>query len=339
MKLLLAPMATLSHEALRRAIFRHGGCDEYYTEMINAASLVNGGKFEKYYILNGPEPEKIVWQLTGDDGGKLAEAAAIVKEKGGLGIDINMGCSAPEIYKHGAGIAWMMKPVEETREMLRAVKASVGNLRFSAKIRLGDEDFTENSFFTFVDMLLEEGISRIVLHPRTRKEKYSRPARWVYIQKLIDHVEQIQKSSQNNEHTQHISIVGNGCVSDIRSYQAMCKAVPGMDGIMIGRAAVQKPWIFAELSNIFLSKSEKQVYSVDMYKEAELFTADLIEYQPEEFYETRSKRFFTFFLDNFMYAHYLRSKILNTSSREEQLSFLEEYFEKMPEERFYTIGG
>ena len=336
MKLLLAPMATLSHEALRRAIFRHGGCDEYYTEMINAASLVNGGKFEKYYILNGPEPEKIVWQLTGEDGGKMAEAAAIVKEKGGLGIDINMGCCAPEIYKHGAGIAWMMKPAEETRGMLRAVKANIGNLRFSAKIRLGDEDFTENSFFSFVDMLLEEGISRIVLHPRTKKEKYSRPARWGYIQKLIDHVE---KSALNHESAQHISIVGNGCVHDIASFTALCKAVPKMDGIMIGRAAVQKPWIFAELANIFLSKSEKRVYSVDMYKEAELFTADLTEYQPEEFYETRSKRFFTFFLDNFMYAHYLRSKILNTSCREEQLSFLQDYFEKMPEERFYTIGG
>ena len=358
MKLLLAPMATLSHEALRRAIYRHGGCDEYYTEMINAASLVNGGKFEKYYILNGPEPEKIVWQLTGDDAGKLAEAAAIVREKDGLGIDINMGCSAPEIYKHGAGIAWMMKPAEETRKMLRAVRAAVGNLRFSAKIRLGDEDFTENSFFSFVDMLLEEGISRIVLHPRTRKEKYSRPARWVYIEKLIEHVEKIGESAgetsfaQNPESAQHISIVGNGCVHDIASFNALCKAAPQMDGIMIGRAAVQKPWIFAELSvcessnikfiNFFnsnLSNFEKRVYSIDMYKEAELFTADLIEYQPEEFYETRSKRFFTFFLDNFMYAHYLRSKILNTSSREEQLSFLQEYFGKMPEERFYTIGG
>ena len=347
MKLLLAPMATLSHEALRRAIYRHGGCDEYYTEMINAASLVNGGKFEKYYILNGPEPEKIVWQLTGDDGNKLAEAAAIVKEKGGLGIDINMGCSAPEIYKHGAGIAWMLKPQSETREMLRTVKASVGNMRFSAKIRLGDEDFTENSFFAFVDMLLEEGITRIVLHPRTRKEKYSRPARWNYIQKLIDHVE---KSSQIPESAQHISIVGNGCVHDISSFNALCKAAPQMDGIMIGRAAVQKPWIFAELSNIKfikfsnsnLSNFEKRVYpvssAIDMYKEAEQFTADLIEYQPKEFYETRSKRFFTFFLDNFMYAHYLRSKILNTSVREEQLAHLLEYFEKMPEERFYNMG-
>ena len=330
MKLLLAPMATLSHEALRRAIYRHGGCDEYYTEMINAASLVNGGKFEKYYILNGPEPEKIVWQLTGENGDKLAQAAAIVREKGGIGIDINMGCCAPEIYKHGAGIAWMMKPEQETREMLRAVKASVGNLRFSAKIRLGDENFTEEKFFSFVDMLVEEGITRIVLHPRTRKEKYTRPARWLYIQKLIDYIE---------KNAPGVTVAGNGCVHDCKSFNALCTAAPNMDGVMIGRAAVQKPWIFAELSNIFLSKSEKRVYPIDMYKEAELFTADLIEYQPEEFYETRSKRFFTFFLDNFMYAHYLRSKILNTSSREEQLSYLMEYFGKMPEERFYRFGG
>jgi tRNA-dihydrouridine synthase len=232
-------------------------------------------------------------------------------------------------------------------------------------MRLGDEDFTENSFFSFVDMLLEEGITRIVLHPRTRKEKYSRPARWLYIQKLIEHIEknggkisqsetipQNPNTSQDEKKTQSssISIVGNGCVSDARSYEALCKAAPQMDGIMIGRAAVQKPWIFAELSNIKfikffnsnLSNFEKRVYpvssTIDMYKEAENFTADLIEYQPEEFYATRSKRFFTFFLDNFMYAHYLRSKILNTSVREEQLAYLLDYFEKMPEERFYNMG-
>ena len=343
MKLLLAPMATLSHEALRRAIYRHGGCDEYYTEMINAASLVNGGKFEKYYILNGPEPEKIVWQLTGDNGEKLAQAAAIVREKGGIGIDINMGCCAPEIYKHGAGIAWMLKPRDETREMLRAVKASIGNMRFSAKIRLGDEDFTEEKLFSFVDMLLEEGVTRIVLHPRTRKEKYTRPARWGYIQKLIDYIGKIAPNTPDGNASdatsKTVTVVGNGCVHDISSFDALCKAAPHMDGIMIGRAAVQKPWIFTELDNIKLCKSENWVYSIDMYKEAELFTADLIEFQPEEFYATRSKRFFTFFLDNFTYAHFLKTKILNTSKREEQLSFLAEYFEKMPEERIYTIGG
>ena len=324
MKLLLAPMATLSHEALRWAIYRHGGCDEYYTEMINAASLVNGGKFEKFYILSGPEPEKIVWQLTGENPEKLAQAAAIVKEKGGIGIDLNMGCCAPEIYKHGAGIAWMMKPQAETREMLRAVRACTGDMRFSAKIRLGDEDFTENSFLSFVDMLIEEGITRIVLHPRTRKEKYTRPARWIYIKKLVDHI----KKSTNN-----ISIVGNGCVSDKKTLSTLYEIVPQLDGVMIGRAAVQKPWIFSELSNCNSS-------SIDLYKEAELFTSDLIKYQPEEFYETRSKRFFTFFLDNFKYAHYLRTKILNAPPKqEEQLSILREYFEKMPEEKILRTEG
>lgn len=324
MKLILAPMATLSHEALRRAISRHGGCDEYYTEMINAASLVNGGKFEKFYILSGPEPEKIVWQLTGDNGDKLAQAAAMVREKGGLGIDINMGCCAPEIYKHGAGIAWMLKPQAETREMLRKVRSCTGNLRFSAKIRLGDEDFTEETLFSFIDMLIEEGITRIVIHPRTRKEKYSRPARWIYIKKIIDHL----KNSTNN-----ISIVGNGCVSDKKTLNALYETVPQLNGVMIGRAAVQKPWIFSELSNC-----HSKAYKVDLYKEAELFTSDLIQYQPEEFYETRSKRFFSFFLDNFTYAHYLRTKILNTKKREEQLSFLKEYLMKMPEEEFYSFG-
>lgn len=324
MKLILAPMATLSHEALRRAISRHGGCDEYYTEMINAASLVNGGKFEKFYILSGPEPEKIVWQLTGDNGDKLAQAAAMVREKGGLGIDINMGCCAPEIYKHGAGIAWMLKPQSETREMLRKVRNCTGNLRFSAKIRLGDEDFTEETLFSFIDMLIEEGITRIVIHPRTRKEKYSRPARWIYIKKIIDHL----KNSTNN-----ISIVGNGCVSDKKTLNALYEIVPQLNGVMIGRAAVQKPWIFSELSNC-----HSKAYKVDLYKEAELFTSDLIQYQPEEFYETRSKRFFSFFLDNFTYAHYLRTKILNTKKREEQLSFLKEYLMKMPEEGFYSFG-
>ena len=96
MKLLCAPMATLSHEAFRISVEEFGGCDEYFTEMINASSLLNMGPFEKYYLMNGPCPEKIVWQLTGTSAESLAKAAEIVCEKGGIGIDLNMGCSAPQ---------------------------------------------------------------------------------------------------------------------------------------------------------------------------------------------------------------------------------------------------
>ena len=62
MKLFLAPMATLTHTALRQIIYSFGGCDEYYTEMIQAGTLLNNGPFEKYYLITDPEPEKLVWQ-------------------------------------------------------------------------------------------------------------------------------------------------------------------------------------------------------------------------------------------------------------------------------------
>ena len=68
MKFICGPMATISHEAFRRCVEAFGFCDEYFTEMINASSLLNMGPFEKFYLMNGTVEDKIVWQLTGWDG-------------------------------------------------------------------------------------------------------------------------------------------------------------------------------------------------------------------------------------------------------------------------------
>ena len=124
-RLICAPMATLSHEAYRMCVEQFGGCDEYFTEMINAGSLLNNGPFEKYYIINECAKDKIVWQLTGNKISSLAEAASVVAKLEGFGVDINMGCSAPQIYKTGAGIAWMLKPLEETEMLIKEVKAAL----------------------------------------------------------------------------------------------------------------------------------------------------------------------------------------------------------------------
>ena len=156
-------MATLSHEAYRMCVEQFGGCDEYFTEMINAGSLLNNGPFEKYYIINECAKDKIVWQLTGNKISSLAEAASVVAKLEGIGVDLNMGCSAPQIYKTGAGIAWMLKPLEETEMLIKEVKAALDeeekqsgiHKRLSIKCRLGDEDFTKDSFFSFTDMLGE----------------------------------------------------------------------------------------------------------------------------------------------------------------------------------------
>jgi len=104
---LLAPMAELSHRALRELIEGFGGCDEYFSEMISASGLLAGGPFEKWYVDNAPRPKKLVFQLLGADSGQISQAAAVLDRLECAGIDINMGCSAPIIRKTGAGAGWL----------------------------------------------------------------------------------------------------------------------------------------------------------------------------------------------------------------------------------------
>ena len=324
-------MATLTHQALRKTVANFGGVDEYYTEMINASSLLHGGSFEKYYILNDVEPEKTVWQLTGDEENPLAEAAAVVKDCGGIGIDINMGCAAPAIYKYGAGISWMLKPISETSSMLSAVKNAIGEKRLSVKIRLGDEDFTMEKLFAFADMLVGEGVSQIVLHPRTKKEKYTRPPKYNLLNEFCQYVK---------ENHAGVSVIGNGGIRDVASYRKLLSVAPNLDGIMIGRAAVEKPWIFAELKKsekVFEDTGEELENEIDLYQVAEGFLEDLCQFQPKEFYPTRAKRFFEYFIDNFFFGHSLKAKIQNTDEKSEQLQLLKEYLERNPQERYKRV--
>lgn len=338
MKLILAPMATLSHQALRKTIALFGGCDEYYTEMINASSLIANGQFEKYYLLNAPDASKLVYQLTGKESDSLVNATKILTQLDCLGIDINMGCSAPEIVKTQAGIAWMLKPLTETAQMLSGVKKAITNStsttekRLSVKCRMGDENFTKEGFFAFIDMLIQEGVTQIVLHPRTRRESLSRLPRLEFIQELAEYVK---------EKYQHkIQIIGNGCIDSIQKEKDFIKRVPLADGIMIGRCAVQKPWIFS-----VLKESENPVKTektkIDLLQVAEYFIEQLVQSQPSEFIKTRTQRFYTYFCDNFQFGHYLKNSIINLPVDENliqnQFEKLKEYFEKMPEEQFVSF--
>ena len=333
MKLLLAPMATLSNEALRNLIFRFGGCDEYYCEMIHATSLVSGGKFEEYYIRTQPEPDKMVWQLTDYREEALKEASKIVSELGGIGIDINMGCPAPDIYRTGAGCAWMSKPLQEVASMLSKVKSVLDNSttsckRLSCKIRLGEEDFTIEKLFAYCDMLVSEGVTQITLHPRTRKEKYTRKARWEYVNQLCEYLK--SKYSSLN-----LQIIGNGSIFSVEDAISSIKKAPNIDGIMLGRSAIQKPWLFKQISSALSNEEFKT--EIDLFELAIDFMKDIENCQPQEFWKTRKQRFFIYFCDNFQFGNYLKSQLINNDGFEIQKNILQEYFEKMPSERFLTI--
>lgn len=332
-KLISAPMATLSHEAFRRCVEKFGGCDEYFTEMINASSLITMGPFEKYYLFSGPVPEKIVWQLTGWEKDTMHQAAKILASKEGLGIDLNMGCSAPQIYKTGAGISWMLKPIDETRQMVRLVKdamesgiSSASQKRLSVKCRLGDDDFTQETFLSFTDMLVDEGVQSITLHPRTKKEKLRGLPRYEFAQLIA------------KRYADKVDVYVNGEVKDFLSAKTAITRCPSVCGIMIARAAAERPWIFDEINSQFEAEKNGLEYTkthcVDRKQVALDFINDVVECQPPEFYRTRIQRFFAYYCNQFKFGHYFQSHMLNYKSIEDSIAQVNDYFEKQAEEQF-----
>lgn len=333
MKLVCGPMATIGHPAFRKLIEKFGCCDEYFTEMINAGTLLTNGPFEKYYLNPTPAPEKIVWQLTGKSNDLMISAAKELVKLPGIGIDLNMGCSAPDIYRFGAGIAWMLKPIEETKEMVCEVgkiirdnnEFSGENKRFSVKLRLGDDDYTDDGFFTFCDMLIENGVELLTLHPRTKKEKLIRPPRYSYCQKLVERYK-----------NKNVKIYLNGNIRDENSLKNALLQASDVDGIMISRAAVEKPWIFRDLQKVLknnIGNNDDEKIKVDMLQLALDFIRDVEEYQPEEFWKTRLQRFFTYYCNNFQFAHYAQTQFLNAKDNDDLRKRLSDFFEKCPSEQ------
>ncbi|GHV87613.1 tRNA-dihydrouridine synthase [Spirochaetia bacterium] len=322
---LLAPMAELSHRPLRELIEGFGkpgpgGCDEYFTEMISAGPLLGGGPFESWYMDAGPCPERVVYQLVGSDPDQIVRAAALLDSRECLGIDINMGCSAPAIRRIGAGVAWMAS-ADRAGSLIAQVRPVVKK-RLSVKLRIGfEEDF--DYLLNFCRRLEGDGTELITLHPRTAGEKFKRSPRWDYVSGLRREL--------------HIPVAGNG---DIASAADMLRRA-GTDEIggpvMVGRAAVRCPWIFAQARSAQARSAQAMgtelPQDIDLEETGMRFLELLAQYQPPEFHISRARRFFNYFCDNLKWAHYVKTML----NREETLGGIERvlrrYFGENPEEK------
>ncbi len=323
MKLILAPMAAISHSALRMLIADFYEPSEYFTEMIHAPSAISGGNFEKWYFRVNPSPDKLVWQITSPEYFSAVKAVPLLLNYGGFGIDLNMGCCAPQIVRTGAGFAWMQKPLPEVASFVRSVKKAIlkyepscqqnensfvqnkqKQIRLSVKLRLGETD-DYSCLLKFSKMLVDEGVDLITLHPRTQKQKLSRPCKYEPIARLAEDLS--------------IPVYGNGDIDSFKKFKEVSVKYP-CAGWMIGRAAVQKPWIFKEIN------SEGKDIKVDLLKTANKFIQYLKEEQPPDFYMTRACRFFSYFCDNFKFAHFIKSKVLNSATLDEMQKKIAEYF-------------
>ncbi|MDR0557126.1 MAG: tRNA-dihydrouridine synthase family protein [Treponema sp.] len=310
---LLAPMAEISHRALRELIAGFGGCDEYFSEMISAGALISGGRYESWYMDNEPEPEKFVYQLVSGNAERLANAVSFLEPYECAGFDINMGCSAPPIIRTGGGAQWMSS-IDTAGDMIARVRKRTKR-RLSVKLRIGfayDFDY----LVSFCKRLEDEGVERVTLHPRIAREKFKKGANWEYTGMLRKQL--------------RIPVVGNG---DIRSAAEMNRRSLGCDAIMIGRLAVQKPWAFAQARGLPLPGM------IDLEDVAARFLDMLAKCQPHEFHKSRARRFFTYFCSNFKWANYVRTLLGREAGLSAMRNVLEGFFRENPEERFAPGGA
>lgn len=313
----LAPMAELSHAGVRSLIDTFGGCDCYFSEMISVNALLSGSVFEKYYVQTEPDATRLVLQLVGNDADKIVRAAAKLNDWPIAGVDINMGCAAPDIARFGSGISWM-KDIDKARALVGGVRNAVkSDKTVSVKIRIGYEE-DPDYLLSFARALESEGISFITLHPRVKNEKLKRSSRWKYVALL--------------KREFHIPVAGNGDVTTWENYSYK-KTQYTPDAIMIGRKAVRAPWFFAYLR----ARETDPTYCmhVNLHETALKFHSYLERYQPPEFFKSRAQRFYLYFSENLFHGHAFFSKIMNAPDYTTIRQEVDGYFSRHPEEVLY----
>lgn len=276
--------------------------------------ILHGGKNNRHMIQRSEGDAPFIYQILGSDPAMMGEAAAFLETLAPCGIDINMGCSAPEILSAGVG-ASLLRDEAAARAIVRSCRAAVkGSL--SVKIRAGfdavDRDFT----LRFCRMIEDEGADWIVVHPRAAKLAFRRAADW----NVIRHIHENLK----------IPVIGNGDIRDAGS--AVDKVSGGCcDGVMIARQAVQEPWIFAVCEKIAGLRSDS--VTVDLFDVASSVLRGITEELPAETHRSRAHRFLFYYCKNFMFGHELFSRIRNTEDVREMEEFLRSYCERNPGER------
>lgn len=235
----LAPMIDVTDSAFRAMFAKYGKPDILWTEFVAADGLCSRGKEKLVHMLEYSEAERpIVAQIFGAHPENIFTASAMIAEMGFDGIDINMGCPDRSVLKQGAGAALIRTP-NLAREVIRAALdgvASVGKkIPVSVKTRTG---FNRVELEEWIPELIKENISALTIHGRTKKEMSAVPARWGDIARVVEMVK-----DHNLKNNKNILVIGNGDVKDIADGFAKAKE-SGVDGIMIGRGAFGKPWLF-----------------------------------------------------------------------------------------------
>jgi tRNA-dihydrouridine synthase B len=255
--LFLAPMEDITDPSFRM-VCKKNGADFMYTEFVSSDGLIRDGQksVRKLDIYDYERPVGI--QLYGHLIDSMVEAALIAEEAKPELIDINFGCPVKKIANRGAG-AGMLRNIPLMIEMTEAIVKSV-KLPVTVKTRLGWDEESKN-IVEISERLQDVGIKALTIHGRTRAQLYKGNADWTLIGEV-----------KNNARIK-IPIIGNGDIDGpISAKKAFDKY--GVDGIMIGRSTVGRPWIFRDIRHYLNTGELLQEPSVNEKADIALFHLD-----------------------------------------------------------------
>jgi len=298
---ILAPMSGFSDMPFR-SICRELGSAMSYTEFVPAPGINIGAESVLRRLWFTPNERPITFQIFGSNSDELTQAAQRIEAMKPDIIDLNMGCWADSVALHGAGAGLLCAPQkigEIFKRLTRAVRTPV-----TGKIRLGWDESSRN-YLEVAKILEDNGASLIAVHGRTKTQGYKGQADWDAIGEVKSRVK--------------IPVIGSGDVKCVADIDRM-KRHTNVDAVMIGRAAIGNPWIFAR----------KDSHEVTFEDRAEMIRKHLA--RSLEFYgDDVGFQFFRRHAHKYIHAipnaSEMRNALANARTKEDVLETLERYEE------------
>lgn len=312
--MVLAPMAGITNLPFR-VLVKSAGCGLVCSEMVSANGLVQGAGKTLRFLDSLPEEKPVSVQIFGSDPDIMGRAARIVESRGADVLDINFGCSVRKVVKTGAGAALMRTP-EKAHALLQAVRQSV-SIPVTLKMRTG-WDSSGRQALRLAEIAQNCGMDAIAVHPRTASQKFAGTADWSVISTVKRAVD--------------IPVIGNGDIQKPQDALRMLEET-GCDGVMVGRAAVGRPWLFAQIFQYLLHGAFEEVALAERMNYALKYLRVSVDYLGEAYACPMMRSRLGWFVKGLPHSSRFRESIKQINSLSEAEEKLYRYFEQIDSEK------